>query len=297
MVYESNYRSIKIKSGKIGNVTSKVTMPLMGTVAEFGFPFNTETATEQAAGFAKVYDLSALAYLPLATCSSGAGYSSNYQIWPDTEAIGDYAIFGAAAPFGVIKIDVSATAATYGGDSVEWYYWNGSAWSALTIIWDDTNTTPAAGGERPFMQDGHIIFSAPSDWAASTIDSQEAYWVKANIAAASVTQIPLLDSHEHYIITDTNAFKSPYDGEVGSGRFTFVTNSATNDHTDVILCNLSDGTCSAIKVVTKALYQGAVVADFDITIADGDYLAFYVTDEDGTTEYANGSVELELLRK
>jgi len=297
MAYESIYRSIKVKSGKVGNMYSHVTMPLMGTVAEFGFPFNTETATEQASTLAKVYDLSAAEYQDLATSGTGAGYTANYQLFPDTEAIGDYALFGAAAPFGIIKMDMSATGATYGADAIKWYYWNGSAWALLTIIWDDTNTTPAAGGLRPFMQDGHIIFSAPSDWTAVEIDSQSAYWIKANVYAAQLTQIPLTDSKEHYIITDTNAFKCPADGEIGSGRFTFVTNSGATDHTDVILCNLSDGTCSAIKVITKALYQGAVVTDFGITVADGDYLAFYVTDEDGTTEYANGQAELELLRK
>jgi len=297
MAYESSYRSIKVKSGKIGNVTSKVVMPLIGTFAEFTFPFNAETATSQASTLAKVYDLSATEYQDLATSGTGAGYTANYQLFPDTEAIGDYALFGAAAPFGVIRIDVSATAATYGADAIKWYYWNGDEWSLLTIIWDDTNTTPAAAGLRPFMQDGNIVFSAPTDWAAVEIDGQSAYWVKANVYAAQLTQIPLLDSLEHYIITDTNAFSCPYDGEIGEGRFTFVTNSGSTDHADVILCNLSSGACSAIKVITKALYQGVVIADFDLLVSAGDHLAIYGTDEDGTTEYANGQLELDILRK
>lgn len=297
MAYEDTFRSIRVRSGKIGNVSSQVVMALPGTVAEFGFPFNTETSTEQAAGYAKVYDLSAAAYLALSGSSAGAGYTNDYQLFPDTEAIGDYAIFGAASPFGIIGLDLSATGATYSADAITWQYWDGDSWATLSIIWDDSNTTPAAAGKRPFMQDGQIIFSAPSDWAAVTIDSQSAYWVRAYVNAATITQIPLLDSHEHFIKTDTNAFICPAVGEIVGGRFTFVTNSATNDNTDVILCNLSDGTCSAIKAVTKGLHQGAIVADFDITVADGDYLAFYVTDEDGTTEYANGSVELEILRK
>lgn len=278
------------------DTVSNVTMALPGTVAEFGFPFNTETATEQAVGFAKVYDVSALEYQPLATSSAGAGYTGDYQLFPDAEAIGDYALFGAAAPFGVIKIDVSATAATYSGDGVTWQYWNGSAWATLTVLWDDTNTTPAAAGKRPFMQDGQIIFSAPTDWAASTIDSQSAYWIRAYVNAATLTQIPLLDSHEHYIITDSAATEIPARGTISRGRFTFTTNSGANDHTDVILCNLTSGACSAIKVITKALYQGVEIADFDLTVAAGDALAIYATDEDGTTEYANGQVELTLTR-
>ena len=296
MAYEDTLRSLRLKSGKIGNVKSQFTMGLPGTAAEFGFPFNAETSTEQASTLMKTYDLSATEYQDVATSSTGAGYTNDYQLFPDTEAIGDYLLIGAASQFGVIKIDVSATAATYSADSLTWYYWNG-AWTAMTVIWDDTNTTPAAGGARAFMQDGQIIFSAPSDWVAVEIDDQEAFWIKCDVSAAGITQIPLLDSHEHYIITDTNATEVPADGEIVRGRFTFVTNSGANDHTDVILCNLSDGTCSAIKAITKASNQGAEVADFGITVGAGDVLAFYVTDEDGTTEYANGIVELDLLRK
>jgi len=296
MAYEDVFRSIKVRSGKLGEVPDKFIMGLPGTAAEFGFPWNTETATEQASTLAKVYDLSALEYQDLATSGTGAGYTANYQLFPDTEAIGDYALFGAAAPFGIIKMDMSATGATYSADAITWQYWNG-AWTTLTIKWDDTNTTPAAGGVRPFMQDGHIVFSAPSDWVAVEIDDQSAFWIRAYVNAATLTQIPLTDSKEHYIITDTNACQAPCDGEIGRARFTFVTNSGSADNADVILCNLSDGTCSAIKAIPKALNQGAVVADFDLTVGKDDYLAFYCTDEDGTTEYANGQVELSILRK
>jgi len=297
MAYEDQFRSIRVKSGKVGNVKSQFVMALPGTFAEFGFPFNAETATEQAAALAKVYDASAAAYQNLATSSSGAGYSNNYQIFPDTEAVGDYAIFGAASPFGVLKFDMSLTGATYSADAITWQYWNGSSWATLTVIWDDTNTTPAAGGKRPFMQDGHIIFSAPSDWTAVTIDSQSAYWVRAYVNAATITQIPLTNSKEHMIISDTKATEVPAAGELVRGRFTFVTASGTNADSKIILCNLTDGTCSAIKTLTKALNQGNEVADFDMTVAAGDALAIYGTDEDGTTEFADGMVEIDLLRK
>ena len=297
MAYEDVFRSIRIRSGKIGGLYTQHVIQLPGTVAEFGFPFNAVTKTEQAAAYAKVYDLSAAAYLDLSGSSAGGGYTADYQIFPDTEAAGDYAIFGAAVPFGVLWFDMSVTGATYAQDSITWQYWNGTSWSTLTILWDDSNTTPAAGGKRPFMQDGHILFSAPTDWAQTTIDDQEAYWIRAYVDAAQITQIPLTDSHEHYIVTDANASRSPCDGEVERGRFTFVTNSASNDHTDVILCNLTSGACSAIKAVTKALNKGTVVADFDLKVEKDDYLAFYVSDEDGSTEYANGACELTILRK
>lgn len=297
MAYEDYFRSLKIRSGKIANVQSQFVMALPGTFAEFGFPFNAETSTEQAAGYAKVYDASAAAYLPLATSGSGAGYTANYQIFPDTEAVGDYAIFGAASPFGVMYFDMSATGATYSADAITWQYWNGDEWSTLTILWDDTNTTPAAGGKRPFMQDGHIIFSAPSDWAAVEIDSQSAYWVRAYVNAATITQIPLTNSKEHQLISSTVATEVPADGELVRARTTFITASASNADSKFILCNLTDGTCSSIQTWTKALTQGQEVADLGMTVAKGDVLAIYGTQEDGTTEFANGLMEIDLLRK
>jgi len=297
MAYESTLRSLRVKSGKLGNVKTQFTNTLAGTFAEFNFPFIVETATEQASTLAKVYDLSATEYQDLATSGTGAGYTANYQLFPDTEAIGDYALFGAAAPFGVIRIDVSATTATYGADSITWQYWNGSAWSTLTVVWDDTNTTPAAGGKRPFMQDGQIIFSAPSDWELSTIDSQSAYWIRAYVNAASITQIPLLDSHEHYIITCTTGCEVPADGELVRARISFVTPSAANADSKFILTNLTDGTCSAIQTLTKNISTSQEIADLGMTVSAGDVIAVYGTDEDGTTEYADGTMQIDLLRK
>jgi len=297
MAYEDVYRSLKIRSGKLANVKSQFTMALPGTFAEFGFPFNAETLTEQAAGYAKVYDASAAAYLPLATSSSGAGYTANYQLFPDTEAVGDYAIFGGASKFGVMYFDMSATGATYSADGITWQYWNGDEWSTLTIVFDTTNTTPAAGGKRPFMQDGYIVFDAPSDWAKVEIDDQEAYWVRAYVNAATLTQIPLTNSKEHQLVSSTVATEVPADGELVRGRFTFTTNSGANADSKIILCDLTSGACSAIKTLTKALNQGNEVADFDMTVSAGDALAIFGTDEDGTTEFADGMVEIDLLRK
>lgn len=295
MGYEDTFSAIKIRSGKIALVKSKLTIGLPGTVAEFTFPHDTMTNTEQAAALAKVYDLSAAEYQNLATSGTGAGYTANYQIFPDTEAIGDYAIFGAASPFGCLYFDISATAATYGADAITWQYWNGTAWSTLAITFDTTNTTPAADGKRPFMQDGYVIFSAPTDWKAVEIDGQSAYWIRAYVDAAQITQIPLTDSKEHYLVSSATASQCEASGTIGKGRLSFVTVSGSTADTDVILCNLTKGTSSAIKTLTKALKVN-VVADFSLVVDADDYLSLFYTDEDGTTEFANGILEATLTR-
>ena len=275
----------------IGTSDQLFTVGLHGTVAAFGFPFNAEVETEQVAALAKVSDGGVFANL--AVSAGEAGYAANYQIWPDTELEDDACYFGAAAAFGILSFNVSATAATYGADSVEWEYWNGTTWATLTIVYDETDTA-AQDGQRPFMQDGSIIFSAPADWASTTVDSQAAFWVRARIKAGfNVTQIPLLDSEEHKLVTDVTASEAPVAGVIGRARLGFNTNSGANNNTNVILCNLTSGACSAITALTKAV-QNNEVADFALTVAKGDGLAFYITQEDGTTEFADGIAEFQL---
>jgi len=285
---------LKVRTGIVEDVKEVITMGLGGTVAEFTFPFNVVTDTEAGSTYCKTYDLSATEYQDVATSSTGAGYSANYQLFPDTEAIGDYCLFGASSKFGSIKIDVSATVATYSADSVTWYYWTGLAWSELTIIYDHTDADDA-DGDRPFQQDGYIIFSAPDDWEASTIDSQEAYWIKCDISAAGLTQIPLLDSHEHYTSAYDCGTKVPYAGTIGRARFNWATVSGSTADTKVILVNLTGGTCSAIKTITKAK-RDFEIANFATTVAKDDTIGFFITQEDGSTEYANGTCELEITR-
>lgn len=266
-------------------------MGLMGTVAEFTFAHNEITLTEQAAALAKVEDGGV--FLNLAVSAGGAGYASNYQLFPDTEAVNDAVYFGAVAPFGAIYIDIG-TAAVYGNDAIVWEYYDGLGWKALTIIYDHTDADDK-DGDRPFQQDGYIIFSAPTDWKKVTVDSQEAYWIRARVSAAQITTIPITNSVEHKLPSAPAATEVPSDGVIGRGRITFGTKSGSAADTKAILMNLTSGAASAIKTLTKAK-QEIEVADFALVVAKDDALAMFYTVEEGTTEYANGIAELRLLR-
>ena len=276
-----------------GLKTDLVTVGLKGTIAEFSFPFNVVVYTEQAAALAKIDDGGSFANL--ADSAGEGGYTGAYQLFPDTELEDDAAYFGAAAPFGILNFNVSATVATYGADSVAWEYWDGAAWSALTILYDETDTT-AQNGLRPFQQDGEIIFSAPTDWASTTVDSQAAYWIRARIKAGfNVTQIPLLDSQEHKLVTSPTASEAPATGTIGRSRLSWTTASGANNDTKIILCNLTKGTASAIKTLTQALIAHEV-ADFAVLCDAGDQIVIYVTQEDETTEFANGIMEMSVVK-
>ena len=275
-----------------------VTTGLNGTVA-LAYPFNIETDTEQAAGFAKLWDSTAEVFLPLATSSSGDNVAANYQVSvdADSEADGDALYLGGAAKFGSIVIDMSATVAVYGADSVTWEYFsaNTSDWATLSIVWDGTDADDG-DGDRPFQQDGSILFSAPDDWASTTIDSQAAFWIRARYnATVNITTAGLTNSVEHKITTAAGATEAPFNGSIGRGRFSWGTVSAANNATEVILVNLSNGKCSAIKTLATALVEHEV-ADFSVECNEGDAIALFVLVVDGSTEYANGTLELTFSR-
>ena len=259
-------------------------------VASSSFPYDTTSNTEQAAALAKVSDGGVFANL--AVSGGAAGYTANYQMFPDTEVIGDAVYFGYASKFGAMYIDMSATVATYSDDAVTWEYYNGGSWTAFTP-YDETDTT-AQDGLRPFQGDGYIILNVGTDWAPTTIDSQNAYWIRARLTAATVTQAPLTDSKEHLVTTLTNGGTVPNTyGIISRGLFRFETVSGANNDTKMILANMTTGQSSAVKTITKAVAD-ADVADFNLIVNRGDSISLFCTAEDGTTEFAGGTLELAI---
>ena len=285
---------MKVTTGILADVYELVTVGLGGTTAVNTFPYDETTNTEASAAYCKTYDVSATEYQNVATSGTGSGYTANYQLWPDTEAENDAVYFGASSKFGVIYTNVAATNATYSGDNVAWEYYNGSSWATLTILYDQTDSDDQ-DGDRPFQEDGYTIFSAPADWAMTTVDSQSAYWIRARCTGTACTQIPLLDSHEHYTVGLDAGTAIPFAGDIGRGRFSWGTTGGSTADTKLILCNITAGTASAVKTLTKGKVSNKV-ADFSVTVDADDEIAFFCTQEDGSTEYADGYVELTVKR-
>ena len=278
-------------NARIKNLVDFATIGLGPVMVVDTFSHNDVTQTEAAASFAKGDDGGSFANI--ATISGEGGYSTNYQLFPDTEIENDAIYFGRATPFGNMFIDV-VTGAAYGADSLTWEYYNGS-WTALTIIWDKTDST-AQDGKRSFQADGDIFFSAPTDWTTTTIDSQLAYWVRARCnATVNITTIPILNSVEHKITTLDSGSAIPYAGTLSRGRFSFEVKSAANADTIVLLYNSTSGACSVLKTITKAKLDFAI-SDFALTVAKDDVVGFFCTQEDGTTEYAGGTCEFKITR-
>lgn len=108
----------------------------------------------------------------------------------DTLAAGDAVYLGSHLPFRGVMVDVdaaNANASVLSGD-----YWNGSAWSALTV----TDNSASAGAT--FAQGGAITWTLPTDWAPGALRNlvstcgtnvREAtnggmYWARLKVSAA-----------------------------------------------------------------------------------------------------------------
>lgn len=250
----------------------------------------TPLLTEQASTYAKVWDESATEFQDLATSSTGAGYTANYQLWPDTSALDDAVYFGGDVPFAELAFDV-ATAADYTAGAIVWEYWDGSAWSALTIVHDATGAP--TDGTNSFEQDGAILWIPPTDWARTAVDSVTLYWVRCRVTTGLTTE-PTLNSKEHQIVTAADAWTANAPAQIeairassgastlGSSNDTkfFVINQTTGEHTGELTWTLSTRT--------------ALFTDLNLEVAIGDELAVYVTQEDGTNEHSNVGLELHM---
>jgi len=279
-----------------GNASAKIKATLSNVSESFNeaawaewTQYPAYTATEQASTLAKVYDLSAVEYQDLATSDTGAAYAAALQLFPDSPAAGDYALFGAAVPFAQLGLDMSATVAVYDAAAViGWDYWDGTAWADLDAsIIDDGSGSTGQTGDYAFEQDGVITFVPPQDWAASTIDGQAAYWIKATVETskgANMTTVPLMATEHDINIPDTG-YVPTHNGTIASVE---INDAAATIHSgndlEFLVINTTTGESSEVLVFaqdTRTMIW-PLVNKIDVSI--GDKLAVVITVEDGTNE-------------
>ena len=254
------------------------------------------TSTACAAAFAYVSDASDTTY-PLSTCSSAAGYTANFQCFPDAEAESDFVAFGAAVPFCSLLITVATPAVYNAKDGTIWEYSKtGATWGTLTLATlGDFTDTDDQDGDRSFQRTGTIHFVPPTDWTSEEgHGSQSAYWIRCRvIAAPDITTIPIL-SDEPGVQTPAEGFKAPFAGTVTD---ILIVDKATTVHSgaDVkfFLMNFTTGASTAAITFPqdqRSHRQGSLT----LTVAAGDILWPVVTQEDGTNEVTNADLVLNV---
>ena len=98
------------------------------------------------------------------TGSPGTGSTNDVDLTATTPAVNDAFYFGGLAQFGELDINITTAGSGY---TASWDYWNG-AWTALTVT-DATNSFQTTGH-------GKVIFSMPSDWTTTSVNTQGPYY-------------------------------------------------------------------------------------------------------------------------
>lgn len=100
-------------------------------------------------------------------------------------SVNDAYYFGDSEKFGRLKVNVS-TAGVGTTPVIVWEYYNGTIWTALSGVTDDTNSWQNSGQNE-------ISFTIPGDWATTSVNSQGPfYYVRARLSAGDyVTTLPL----------------------------------------------------------------------------------------------------------
>lgn len=124
-----------------------------------------------------------------------------------------------------LRIDI-ATAATVMG-ALTWEYWNGSAWTTLSVT----------DGTTGFTVDGNVSWTAPASWATTTVDSVLAYYVRVGCASGPTVAPTAKFTVVNWVIFDaaagTNAkvYFSP--GEDGTKTYyLYLEDNGAAAHTD-----------------------------------------------------------------
>lgn len=121
------------------------------------------------------------------TRDANGSANADWTVFPSSESVDDYVAFGYTETFKQIKFDYANGTAGLGG-TVEWEYWDGDSWAALTGVTDNTINFTAAVADSLT-----VSWTIPSDWKTTNISSdEELYYVRARVTRTYSTN-PILD--------------------------------------------------------------------------------------------------------
>lgn len=122
------------------------------------------------------------------TADFNSSADADFQPFAAVSVMGDFVAIGSRSRFSRVIFD-SANGTAGATGVVTWQYWNGSAWTALSGVTDDTTSFTAA------VSDGQILrYTEPSDWALRTLsDAVSLYYIRALLSATVYTVQPVYD--------------------------------------------------------------------------------------------------------
>ena len=103
-----------------------------------------------------------------------------------TPAASDALYFGRSVQFSELEfgLKTAASGITWTG----WQYYNGAAWTTLTMT---TNTFKTSAELDTVQHLGRLAWTAPADWATQTVNGISQYWVRLLVSSVSSPTAPV----------------------------------------------------------------------------------------------------------
>jgi len=215
------------------------------------------------------------------TADAASAAAGDVAVGPDPFDTSDALYIGHGTIFSAVVTKVGTAGA---GDATAaetaWEYWNGSAWAALTEVLD--TSVEFTAGTATYV----TSFLPPSDWAATTVDGGSSLFFVRFISSAddvyNTTQ-PVLSQMWVLPLATGGGPSIPFDCTITDIDATALVASATNDDTEILLVNLTQGTFAQMT------WTGGDLADstgsLTLAFTAGDEFAVQILTEDGTTEF------------
>lgn len=99
--------------------------------------------------------------------------TNDVRLLPPTQKMSDGFYYGTHEAFDSVDISISQVAT--GTWSLDWEYWDGTAWSDLSGVTDNTNGYSTLGENR-------VSWTVPTDWKRTSVDGKKRFWVRALIS-------------------------------------------------------------------------------------------------------------------
>lgn len=93
--------------------------------------------------------------------------------------VNDAYYFGGKEPFYKLRINIGQNGV--GAWAITWEYYNGTSWATIPDVYDGTNSFKAGTGNKD------VVFSPPSNWATTTVQSISTYWIRARITTGDAS--------------------------------------------------------------------------------------------------------------
>jgi len=206
--------------------------------------------------------------------------------FPTSPAQYDHAAFAAAVKFFGLLVNIT-TQANMSATTVWKYSGPSGALSALTPLFDASSALQVAGTGWKLM-----TFEPPADWTAVAMADtllDERYMVICQISAfASSTTEPLIGQMK-FVHAVGDGIPAPRTGAVSKLVFNFNTVSGSTANSEFMLINVTQGTWTFFTKTKATQFEEVAGA---LAVTAGDELVLCQVSEDGSTEFADGFVNV-----